>query len=231
MTKVDDTAMVVVSQGALVVALSEAAPSEVNLRPVLVEPAATILSAVPAQLRLPLERTTLRAVLVAAFLAGTNLQPVVKQVDSSVGNQAQLLQAGCLGQRHKTQALVLEAQGQAVRILSVPAKHKTNLAYLVAPAAGLEAAQPGVGCSVVLRRPHLEQLNRRKARIRSVVSAHRISKASKVKTKTNQVGSLEAEDLELRRLRNHSLLVACLAELSRQRVVADYLAEVHLGRA
>lgn len=227
--------MAAVNQEALAEVPSEGVLSEDNPLRALVVLVAAILLALPVLVVARSARPQ-RPVLVAVFLTLTNLKPVVKPAGFLGDNQAQLRRVDCLEQHLKAQLPALAAQvpvlvrRQALQILSVAAKHKTSLPSLAAPAEGLEAAQRAVASSVVPAR-HLEQTNPHKARILLVALARRISRASKVKIKTNQEASLEVAALVQRRRRNHSRLAVCSAEHNLQLVVAGCSAAVHLGKA
>jgi hypothetical protein len=225
--------MVVASQAAsAAVVLGEGRASEDNLLPALVGPEAAILSAVPALVDLPLDRPPQLASVVEICSTRTNLQ-----ADSLVDNQVPQLQEGCLGPLPKLQASALEAQEhlarlEAVQILSVPVNHKTSRVSLEAPAVDLEElVLLQVDCSVVLARPGSAQTSRHRARTPLVLSARRINKVSKVKTKTSQEVSLAAEVSAPRRLPNHSHRAASLEGLSLQRAAGDYSVAVRLDKA
>ena len=198
------------------------------------EPEAPPLLALQAQAVLASDRL-LQAVLVVAPISSARTK--LQLVDSLVDNQAQLLRVDCSEQHLNQRAQALEAQEPllarqgAVQLLSGPPKRKTSLTSLVVPLAGLEVVTLVVDCSLILGRPDLERTRRHKARARSVPSARKISRVSRVKTKTNQEVSLEAGDLDLRRRHRHSPLAASLVRLSRRQAVADCSAALRLGKA
>lgn len=215
--------MVVVKPEALVGVILEA-PSDSNLLLPLVGVEPAILSAEPALLpQLASDRHQQPALVAAVVVASsppTNLPPA----DSLVDSQARAPLVDYSEQHRKVQGLALVAQGPALarrqlQILSAPLRHKTNRASLVAPVLRLGAAQLEVACSLVLARLDSGQTRRRKDQTPLVLSARKISRASKAKIKTKQAASLAAEGLERRKRHKPNLLVAYSVEPSLPLVV------------